>query len=447
MNLRQRLQVWIELWQRYLSVFRDSWQHRQELSLPKFKANEAEFLPAALALQAQPVSPLGRWVARILIALIAVLLLWSFFGQIDIIVNATGKIIPAGRTKTIASVEVASVRALHVREGQVVKAGDLLVELDARASNSERDKAEVDELAARIQAARSRALLAAIDTGEPARLAMIEGVSTERRQEAQRHLQDQWADFVAKRKRLDDEIQYYAETLPLVTRRAEDYAQLAQDHDVSEHAYLEKKQAQIELAGQLSDARNQRTALTAETRKTVQDTLIEAERVLADSAQDARRANVHSELLQLVAPVDGTVQQLTVHTIGGVVPAAQPLMEIVPKQRIVAVEAFLENKDVGFVREGQHAEVKIDAFEYTKYGTIPARVMHVSRDAIQNDKKDWVYSVKIMLDRATMDVDGRQVTLMPGMTANVEIKTGKRRLIEYVLSPLIQHERESLHER
>jgi hemolysin D len=141
------------------------------------------------------------------------------------------------------------------------------------------------------------------------------------------------------------------------------------------------------------------------------------------------------------------VQQLTVHTVGGVVPAAQPLMQIVPKQGVVEVEAFMENKDVGFVQEGQEAQVKIDTFEYTKYGTVPAHVTHVSRDAIEDEKKGLIYSVKVALDRSTLDVDGKQVVLTPGMSATVDIKTGTRRVIEYVLSPLIQHGRESLHER
>jgi len=187
--------------------------------------------------------------------------------------------------------------------------------------------------------------------------------------------------------------------------------------------------------------------LIAETRKEAQDTLNEASRIIADSTQDERRAEAHSELLKLLAPVDGTVQQLTVHTVGGVVPAAQALMQIVPQQSGTEVEAFLENKDVGFVREGQLAQVKIDTFEYTKYGTIPAHITHVSRDAIQDEKKGLIYSVKVALDKTSIQVDGKDTPLSPGMSANVEIKTGTRRIIEYVLSPLIQHGQESLRER
>ena len=447
MSLRDHFDAWSALLRRYAGVFLHSWRHRDDLSLPDYSAAEADFLPAALSLQAQPVSPAGRWVARILMLLIAAVLLWAIFGRMDIIVNATGKIIPSQRTKTIAAVEVASVRALHVEEGQTVKAGQVLIELDARESNSLRDKAMADEQAARLQAARSRALMAAIDSGVAPHLAPISGVAKDRWQDAVSHLRDQWADYRAKRQQLEDAIRRYGAALPLATQQAADYAALAKDHDVPEHAWMDKEQTRIEINAQLNDARDQLRFLTADTRKTAQDALYEAERTLAESAQDARRAAVHSQLLKLVSPVDGTVQQLTVHTIGGVVPAAQSLMEIVPKQSAIEIEAFLENKDVGFVREGQPAEVKIDAFEYTKYGTVAGQVIHVSRDAIQDEKKNWVYSVIIRLDRSVMDIDGHKVALTPGMSSDVEIKTGERRVIEYVLSPFVRHVRESLHER
>jgi hemolysin D len=145
--------------------------------------------------------------------------------------------------------------------------------------------------------------------------------------------------------------------------------------------------------------------------------------------------------------VNGTVQQLDVHTVGGVVSSAKALMQIVPQEARVEVEAFLENKDVGFVQEGQSAEVKIDAFEYTKYGTVTGKVTHVSRDAIQDEKKGLIYSMKIGLDSSTINIDGQEIPLSAGMSVNAEIKTGDRRIIEYVLSPLVRHKRESLNER
>jgi hemolysin D len=447
MSLKYKVEAWQELFKRYREVWGHFWERRHELTLPDLKVHEAEFLPAALSIQTQPVSPAGRWVARILMLMLVVLLVWSIVGHFDIVVNAQGKIIPGGYTKTISSVEVASVRALHVHEGQFVKAGSVLIELDTRSSDSDHDKAMGDRDTAWLQAQRSRALLATIDQNKAPQLMAAASIDEGKWRDAAHHLQDQWRDYQAKLNRLEGEISRYSAALPLATRRARDYEELAKTHDVSEHAYLEKEQARIDLMGQLNEAKNQRLALITETRKAAQDALNEANRVVASAAQDVQKANVHSELLRLTTPVDGTVQQLTVHTVGAAVPAAQPLMQIVPKQSTMEMEAFIENKDVGFVQEGQLAQVKIDAFEYTKYGTIAAVVSHVSKDAIQDEKRGLIYSVKVALNQPVLMVAGKERGLFAGMSGSVEIKTGTRRIIEYVLAPLLQHGRESLNER
>ncbi|MBP0598491.1 HlyD family type I secretion periplasmic adaptor subunit [Herbaspirillum sp. LeCh32-8] len=447
MTLRHSIGAWKDLCKRYHEVWSHFWRQREQLSPPALQAHEAEFLPAALALQAQPVSPMGRWVARILMALILVLLLWSTLGRIDIIVNAQGKIIPSDRTKTISAVEVASVQAIHVKEGQAVKAGDALIELDARSSNAEESKAEGEWQNAFLQAARSRALLQALQGGAAPVLPANREIAPARWRDADNQLLDEWRDFTAKRERLDGDIQRYGQALPLAAQQADSYADLARSHDVAEHAWLDKEQQKIDLEGQLRGARNQRNALLAETRKQAQDSLNEALRAMAAARQDAQRASAHGDLLRLVSPIDGTVQQLKTYTVGAAVPAAQPLMEIVPARGVVEMEAAIENKDVGFVEEGQTAAVKIDAFEYTRYGTLPAKVTHVSRDAIQDEKRGLIYTVKVELERPDIMVNGRAMPLSAGMSGTVEIKTGTRRVIEYVLSPLLQHGRESLHER
>ena len=445
--LLHRAQAWNGLFKRYVEVFRHAWAQREEIRLPDLRPHEAEFLPAALALQAAPVSPMGRWVARVLMALVAFVVAWSIFGRVDIIVDAPGRVIPSSRTKTVTAMEISVVRALRVAEGQHVSAGQTLLELDTSASDSERDKANGDQLSAQLRAARSRALIEALDGGYPPRLSPPLGTPQAMRADCERQLADEWRDYAAKRDRIAQDIARYSASLPLAEQRAKDFEALAHNHDVSQHAWMEKEEQRIEIEGELHDARAEQASLTAETRKTAQDALYEATRDRDDSAQDARRAGAHSGLLTLTSPVSGTIQQLTVHTVGSAVPAAQPLMQIVPDDGPIEVEAMLENKDIGFVKEGQVAEVKVEAFSYTRYGTVAGHVVHVSHDAIQDDKKGWLYSVKIALDRPTLDVDGGPVRLTPGMTTTADIRTGNRRLIEYVLSPLVEHVRESLHER
>lgn len=462
-----RIGAWQELWDRYKNHFVHFWRLRHEITLPDLQPHESEFLPAALSLQTAPASSATHWINRILIGMIVFVLLWSMIGRMDIIVNASGKVIPSERTKSIAAVETARINKLFVKEGQSVKAGELLVELDTRMSDRERDKAIGDRDTARLQIARSRAIVDSIDANALQSMTGTVGIAMDRMSVAVEHVQSQWSDYLSKRRRLEGEITRYSRQLALISQRAEDYKQLAKDHDVSVHVWLEKEQDKAEVEGKLADAIHQRDALISEIRKNAHDQLNEGLKLAASSSQDAERAIAHSDLLRLTTPVDGNVQQLTVHTVGGVVQAAQPFMIIVPTQDQVEIEAFIENKDIGFIHEGQDAEVKVETFDYTKYGTVKGRVSNVSRDAIdpngtaaietlQNKdkrKKDQekpmgaVYSVKVLLDQSRMFIDGREVPLTPGMGVSIEVKTGSRRIIDYFLSPLIQHARESLNER
>jgi hemolysin D len=170
-----------------------------------------------------------------------------------------------------------------------------------------------------------------------------------------------------------------------------------------------------------------------------------------------------------LSPIDGTVQQLAIHTVGGVVTPAQQLMVIVPADSHLEAEAMISNRDIGFVSPGQAAEVKVDTFNFTRYGLLQGKVVSVSQDAIVRDKppdksgapksdgalsdssepegQELLYSARVSLDETQMQIEDRVVNLAPGMAVTVEIKTGTRRLIEYVMSPLLRYRHESLRER
>ncbi len=447
MNLRLRTLALWDIAARYRNTIVYHWRHRHAETHKSYTASEAEFLPASLALIERPISPTVRVTGIVLVLLVFFAIFWAVLAHVDIIVTATGKVIPSSRTKTIASVDVASVRTINVVEGQSVRAGDVLVELDAGTFEADERKAEADINAARLEMARSKALIAAIDTHRPPILAPVSGVLREKYEEAKSHLTGQYLDYLAKLTQLDGEITRYSQALPLARDRERTYEELAKTHDVSANSWSEKRQAAIDLEGQLAQAQNARLSLIAETRREALDSLTDAGKVVTSATQDAARATSHARWLTLRAPVDGSVQQLTVHTIGGVVPAAQPLMLIVPKEDKVEVEGYVENKDIGFIREGQSAAVKIDAFDYTKHGMIHGQVDSVSKDAIDDEKRGPLYKANVSLDSPTIVIEGRAMALTPGMTVQVEIKTGTRRVIEYVLSPLLRHRHESLNER
>ena len=250
-------------------------------------------------------------------------------------------------------------------------------------------------------------------------------------------------------------------TVPLARQRAQDYKDLVDKAFISKHGYLEKEQERIEqegdlatqqarlaeLAAAIAEARSQRLALVAETRRIALESLNDAEQKRVAFDQEELKADSRGRQMTLTAPVAGTVQQLAVHTVGGVVTPAQPLMIIVPRDNPLEVEAILDNKDIGFVSAGQEAEIKVETFPFTKYGTIPGQVTQVSGDAVADEQRGLIFVARVSLEKTDLQVDQRRVPLQPGMAVTVEVKTGDRRVIEYFLSPLLRAGDESLRER
>ncbi|MEW6036663.1 MAG: HlyD family type I secretion periplasmic adaptor subunit [Pseudomonadota bacterium] len=470
-----RGRAWADFVRRYAKAFRHAWRLRKQLDTPERLRHEMEFLPAALALQDTPVSPAPRAAMWLLIAFALCALLWSVFGRIDIVATATGKLIPNARTKIIQPMETSVVRAIHVTDGQQVKAGDVLIELDDAMARADSQRLAHDIQFSRLKAARAKAFLDAIVRGAAPKLEAVDGVPAPLVAQEARVLEGQWAELNAKLTQLDADIKRreaelrstreivrkLEQTLPIAVRRAEDFGRLVDRKFVSQHDYLEREQARIELQADLAaqqsriqelsaalqEARHQKSTLAAETRRATLDALNEADQRTVALRHELDKAEVRKKLMVLTAPVDGSVQQLAVHTVGGVVTPAQPLMMVVPNDNPLEAEAFVENKDIGFVRAGQEAEIKVETFPFTKYGTVHGRIDQVSDDAINDEKRGLIYSCRVKPERSTMQVEGKTVNLSPGMSVSVEIKTGKRQVIEYFLSPLIQHASESLHER
>jgi hemolysin D len=196
--------------------------------------------------------------------------------------------------------------------------------------------------------------------------------------------------------------------------------------------------------------------------------LAEAERKAAGLSGDIAKAEQRTKLQLLTTPVDGVVQQLSVHTVGGVVTPAQQLAVVVPSDAVLEVEAMISNRDVGFVRVGQDAQIKIDAFDFARYGLLHGRVMSVSEDAIARDVpranpnasfrdaesttsepkgEELSYAARVSLDRTQIQVEDRLAHLSPGMAVTVEVRTGSRRIISYLLSPLMKFSHDVLRER
>lgn len=464
-----------DLCRRYARIFRHAWSRRKEMDSPDLHRHEAQFLPAALALRDTPVHPAPRTALWLIMAFALIALLWAVFGRVDVVATAVGKIIPNDRTKVIQPVETAVVKTIHVRDGQQVQPGQVLIELDATTAAADSERLRSESLTARLEARRAQALLIALANGAAPQLKPLAGADAARMLTEQSQAAGEYQEYQARRLQLEaeisrrraelqatlDQVAKLEQTAPIARQRAQDYQRLVKESFISRHGYLEREQARIEqeqdlaasrskvteIRAALMEAQRQQNTLAAEIRSQLLDQLNLATQKAASLEQELVKAEQRNRLMTLTAPVAGTVQQLAVTTVGGVVTPAQPLMVIVPRENVLEVEAMLPNKDIGFVNAGQDAEIKIETFPYTKYGTLHGTITQVSSDAIQDEKRGLIYSTRVKLARDTLRVENKTVRLTPGMAVTVEIKTGTRRVIEYFLSPLMQATSESIRER
>jgi hemolysin D len=480
--MNPRRQALTDLRDRYTQVFKAAWSVRTELDTVPRLRHENEFQPAALALRDTPMHPAPRVAMFVIAALLTVAVAWACFGTLDIVATAKGKIVPTGEVKTIQSQDTAVVTAIHVVDGQQVKRGQPLLDLDATDAQTNAAHAQSDLSATRIEALRGRAMLDAIDQGHVPVLAPSVDLNQADLDPsavmAERHvLEGEYADYrstvremeadiaqnAATLHEIDAQIQKLTGTLPIEQKKEKDYAGLIVNGDVGLHDYYNEQQAVIQMQQDLSAERakrveteatldasqRKREAYVAQTRRTWLEKIHDDDAKAAGLVQDLTKAQQRGRLMRLLAPVDGTVQQLAIHTVGGVVTPAQIIMTLVPDRGPLMVEATIDNQDIGFIKNGQIAEVKVETFPFTRYGTLHGTVVQVSNDAKQddNDKKSWVFTAQLALSQNTMQIEDREIRLTPGMTVTAEIKTGRRRIIGYLLSPLMQHARESLHER
>jgi len=459
------------------------------------RANELAFLPAALEIAETPPSPVGRAIGATIILLFCVAVTWAWAGTIDIVAATTGKIVPSGRTKVIQPFETGVVRSIRVQDGQAVKAGDVLIELNPTVNAAERDHLHNDLLAEQLNIARLHAALAGADDPTAAfhppagagaalisaqRQLLLNQVTEHRARIAS--LARQQAQKEAEQGTIVATIHKLEATIPVIQQRVDIRKTLMDKELGSKLTYFEILQLLVEQQEDLgvrkshlreaeaaaAAIRETRGQAEAEYRRTLSDELAKAEQKASGLAQDLIKAEQKTKLQLLTSPVDGVVQQLAIHTVGGVVTPAQALLAVVPSDSRLEIEAMISNRDIGFVHAGQEAEIKIDTFSFTRYGLLRGTVLTVSQDAVIRDRRqdraddralgtqndtsepkgqELNYSARISLDRTRMQIDDRVVDLSPGMAATVEIKTGSRTILSYLLSPLLRYRQEALHER
>jgi hemolysin D len=448
-----------------------SWLEPRARSM--LEPDAAEFAPAAVEIQSRPPAPLGRAIAIAIMAFMLAFVLWAVWAQFDVVASAAGKVVPSARVKIVQPLEPGIVKAIHVRDGQAVKQGEILIELDPTTTQADRARLVREVMDAKIDLQR----LIALSAGKAEIEGLPEGADPRIVETQQQLLAARLAEYQQRMAALSTDVvrrraeaaaiaataQKLRSTLPLLQKRLAMKESLAKQRYMSELALIESRlevvnhhkdiEAQThrlrEAEAALAVAEQQKVQAEAEFRSKVFGELAEAAKRLETATQDLVKAEQRTQQQTLVAPVAGVVHQLAVHTVGGVVTSAQALLTIVPEGSSFEVEAQVLNRDIGFVRAGQQVAVKMDAFEYTKYGHIDGTIQWVGTDAVADQKLGLVYPVRITLASNELPnaVGGARPLIGAGMAVTADIVINKRRAYEYFLSPLLRYKAESLRER
>ncbi|WP_341661869.1 HlyD family type I secretion periplasmic adaptor subunit [Vibrio sp.] len=445
---------------------------KREPQSPKRPQHEYEFLPAYLEVIEKPPSPWSRRVAFTIATFLLVTLVWSIVGQLDIHASAQGKVMVSSHSKVIQALEQGEVIAINVRNGQHVRKGDILIQLNPAGADAESSRLAEQKIRFQLDKSRLEALLsdAPLERFNPTPDANRELIAISRQ-----HLQSEYTETTQLLEKIEAEQNVNRAELKAnrqaiaalnklkqnITTRLNARQALMETNSIARVELLEQERELLDVERDLSNLESQTEVLSAQAASLVEqrETLIAQKRLeyfdelnqvdgrIAELEQELVKARERQRIQALRSPVDGVVQQLSIHTLGGVASPAEPLMVIVPKAADLEAEVNVLNKDIGFVMAGQAVEIKIDSFPFTKYGTISGELLHVSKDAVEDEQLGYVFPARIRLNSNQILVDDKWVTLGAGMSLSAEIKTGTRRIIDYLLSPLQQYQSEAMRER
>lgn len=448
------------------------------MKLLKDKGNRLryEFLPAAEEIVETPPSPFGWIVLWLITGLLVIAMAWSCFGKLDVIASATGKVVPEGSIKTVQPASAGVVAEIKVSEGQKVKKGQLLVQLDDSIAMADVKVAEQALIVAKLE----RDILAKTITGEDVTIAvnradipdtvkkhliafaqskvsasevqkqlLSSGISTAQQQvEVQRQNKQIVQENIQELRTREQELQKELE-IALPPARASIGSELrsVQQQLASLEASLATHGQQISQAQLGVDEASERlNAYDAENKASAYAEIVSGDKRITELENTLVKAKQAVDQLSIKAPVDGTVLSLATKTVGGVVSAAQSVVEIVPEDTELVVDATVQNKDIGFVRVEQPVVVKVDTYSFQRYGYLSGRVKSISPDAITDEKQGLVYKMKIEIDSSETSKNNT-IAVEPGMSVTAEITTGKRRIIEFFLDPLMTYTDSSLEVR
>ena len=439
------------------------------------REKETEFLPAILEVTETPPSPTGRLVMWSILVLIVVGLVWAFLGHINEVAVAQGKVIPSGQAKTVQVKNKGIIKEIMVEEGQQVQEGDVLVVLDPTTTSADYDslkkraayyKLDIQRLTAELSdqpfTPEEDEDLEAHDLA--AEIALYQSRTSDHQTQRQSR-QDVIDQKRAKLQATQTTYEKYANGLKIAQEKERRLQELKEQNAISEFQLLEQQKETIEYAknaqaelesvssiqAEIAEAEQNLANVDAAYRKDIMTALVEAKKEYYSITESIKKADEDSRMATIIAPSSGRVYNLSVHTVGGIVTEAQPLMQIVPEDVTLEFEVYADNKDIGFIKSNMEAEVKVETFNFQKFGMIKAAVEEISADAV-NEPSDPERNKKFKLilkptEKNSVDVFGEEVPLTVGMNVTAEIKIKEKRIVDFFLDPFRKYTSEALRER
>ena len=434
-------------------------------------AQETEFLPSILEVTETPPSPVGRAVLWTLVALLVAGAIWICVGEVDEVAVANGKVIPVGNVKIVQSQNKGAIKELDVKEGDYVEEGQTLVVLDTT-----KTQADVDQLkkqaayygmtVARLQAEMQDAPFTPPQDPEglleqkdiDAQVTLYESRRAKLAADQEKNLAAV-QQAAASVEGSEAQLQKYRALQNVAQEKEDRLNELMQEDAISYFQLLEARATRVEYQrnadateksileqqGKLAEAQDNFATTDSAYRQETMSQLVEAKRQLNAIQEELKKADETNQQSEIVAPISGRVNQLAVHTLGGVVSEGQALMMIVPDDATMEIEAYADNKDIGFIQQGQTAEVKVETFNFQKFGMVNATVDEISPDAGSNvQDKETYQKYRLTLG---LENDDSGIDLTPGMNVSAEIKIKKKKIIDFFLDPFRKYKDEALRER
>lgn len=431
-----------------------------------------EFMPSTIEVLDRPPSPFSRAMLVVVILLSAFAIGWATYAQTDIVVNATGVVVPKGKVKVVQPIESGVVTAIHVRDGQLVKKGELLVTMDSSDSIADVNSLTKELLVTQLTAERLEAQLAHDETifSPPGKtdqhtVSLQKKLLHESLLAEQEHLIALEAEIsrnIAERDSIRSNLQRLEQSLPLMEKLYNKKSIMAKKGLIPEAEFLEaqinmndslknlemEKNRLKEVEARFEKATQEKHLAKSEYRRELLSQLADTKNKQATLIQQLAKAESRQFHRELKAPVEGIVQQLSINTIGGVVTAAQPLMVVVPIEGGLEIDAKVLNKDIGLILKDQDVSVKVTAYPYTRYGDLKGTIEWIAQDAVVDPQMGPIYPIRVSVKSYKLPhiINKRQGILTPGMTVTTDVKVGTRRVIQYFLAPIMRYSNESLRE-